>query len=440
MAASVFESPLFAQLFPTGDVGRLFTDSAEIRAMMLVEGALAKVQGGQGIIPELSAAAISRAAMEIQIDPGALAEATGQNGVCVPAFVAAFRTEMSAPEHAQFLHWGTTSQDIIDTGLMLRLRQALALFERDLRALLTRLGTLATAHADTVMAARTFGQHATVTSFGAVVAGWGAPLLSCLQGLEGLRAQHLIVSLSGAAGTASALGENADRTRAELADALGLADPGRCWHTDRAPVLALLDWMVQLSQALGKMGADLSDLAQTGINEVAFGGAGASSTLPQKQNPVGPNTLEALARITAAQRAMIPGVHRHQRDGAAWFGEWMVVPQVVLGCASALCIADKTVAGLTPLPDQMRAALTGQDLIHAEAISFALAAHMTRPEAQTAVKAMCREAMQTGASLGDLLARDYPDLDSAGLVDPDRQMGNAPATARAFGAAVRHVS
>ena len=119
MAASVFDSPLFSRLFPAGEVGKLFTDSAELRAMLLVEGALAKAQGALGVIPETAAAYIHRAAMEVQIDQAGLAEPTGQNGVSVPGLVAAFRAAMQAPEHAQYVHWGATSQDIIDTGLML---------------------------------------------------------------------------------------------------------------------------------------------------------------------------------------------------------------------------------------------------------------------------------------------------------------------------------
>ena len=127
MAASVFDSALFARLFPTGEMGRLFTDTAEIRAMLLVEGTLAKVQGEAGIIPTDSAAFIHRASLEHQIDPGGLALATGQNGVAIPALLAAFRKVMEAPDHAQYVHWGATSQDITDTALMLRLRQALSL-------------------------------------------------------------------------------------------------------------------------------------------------------------------------------------------------------------------------------------------------------------------------------------------------------------------------
>ena len=148
MTASVFDSPLYARLFATGETGRLFSDTAALRAMLLVEGALAKAQGNLGMIPETSAAAIQRATLEIQIDPGALAASTGENGVCVPGLIAAFRKEMQAPEHAQYLHWGATSQDIIDTGLMLRLRQALALAETDLREVLAAFADMADRFAD----------------------------------------------------------------------------------------------------------------------------------------------------------------------------------------------------------------------------------------------------------------------------------------------------
>ena len=274
MAGSVFTSALYGDLFSTADVGRLFTDSAELRAMLLVEGTLAQVQGSLGIIPADSAAAIRRASLEIQLDPGALRKPTGQNGVSVPGLVAAFRSEMQAPEHAQFVHWGATSQDIIDTGLMLRLRQALVLVEADLRDWVQTLATLAETHAHTPMPARTYGQHATPTSFGAVVASWGQPVLDLLNEMETLRASCLFVSLSGAAGTSSALGATAPQQRADLATALGLGDPERSWHTDRTPVLRIADWMTRVTLALAKLGEDTTELVQTGIAELELGGAG----------------------------------------------------------------------------------------------------------------------------------------------------------------------
>ena len=164
MAGSVHDQAHLAGLFDAGEVARLFSATAEVRAMMVVEGALAKAQGAAGVIPEVSAAAIHRASHELQIDPGALAATTARNGVSVPALVAAFRDAMQAPEHAQYLHWGATSQDIIDTGLMLRLRQAAALIGEDVSAALAAHAALAEAHAGTPMAGRTYAQQATPTS------------------------------------------------------------------------------------------------------------------------------------------------------------------------------------------------------------------------------------------------------------------------------------
>lgn len=435
MAASVFDSPLYARLFPSGEVGRLFTDTAELRAMLLVEGALARAQGAMGIIPETAAAFIHRAAMELQIDPAGLATPTGQNGVSVPGLVAAFRKAMEAPEHAQFVHWGATSQDIIDTGLMLRLSRMLDLQEAALRDLLAGLGQLADDHAATPMAARTYGQHATPTSFGATVAHWGAPLLDLLEGLPGLRASSLWVSLSGAAGTAAALGADAARLRAELAKALGLQDPARSWHSDRGPILRLADWQTRLALALGKMAEDLLILTQTGIGEVSLGAAGASSTMPQKQNPVLPSAMAATSRHGAGLNATLQGaaLHRLDRDGGAWFTEWLTLPQLCLATTATLLHGQTLAHSLQPVPDAMLAALgAGQNLIHAEALSFALADHLPRPAAQAAIKALCRKAAETGGDLADLAQADYPDLDLASVFDPAQQMGHAPADARAF--------
>lgn len=440
MAGSPFDSALYGKLFDPGETGRLFSDTAEVRAMLLTEGALARAQGALGVIPETAAAAIHRAAMEVQLDPAAMAGATGGNGVSVPALVAAFREAMQAPEHAQFVHWGATSQDIMDTALMLRLRQALTLIEADLRGVLVALTALAETHADLPMPARTYGQHATPTSFGAVAAAWGAPLIGLIEEIPVLRDQCLVVSLSGAAGTSAALGPKAAETRAALAQALGLANPERTWHTDRAPILRLADWMLRSALALGKMGEDATELVQSGIGEIRLGGAGASSTMPQKQNPVGPSVLVALARHGAALMAALHGaaVGRHQRDGAAWFTEWLTLPQIVLGAATAARTARALAEGLAPRPAAMSAALGGSGgLILAEALSFALAGQMPRPKAQAEVKRLCREAQDTGEPLSGLVARDHPALDATALFDPARQMGEAPAEARRFAARSR---
>ena len=439
MPASPLDSAIYRDLLGDAEVARLFSDTAEVRAMLLVEGALAEVQGELGLIPETAARAIHRAAMELQIDPSALAAETGRNAVPVPALVEAFRAEMKAPEHAQFVHWGATSQDIMDTALVLRLRRVLEIAEARLDATLAGLAALAETHAELPMAARTYGQAATPTSFGAIAAGWGAPLLQLKADLAALRPRVLVVSLGGAAGTLAAMGARGPEVRARLAGRLDLGDPGASWHADRDRMAALAGWLTRATAAPGKMGEDLTLMSQTGIGEVALGQGGGSSTMPQKENPVLPSLLVAIARTMAGLNGVMQGaaLHRQSRDGAAWISEWLTLPQMCCLAGRSLSVAGELAATIRPLPGRLAATLDdGTGLIHAEALTFALAARMPRPEAQAAVKALCREAAATGASLRALAERDHPG-DWAAVFDPARQLGAAPAEARAFAARVR---
>ncbi|AYF03602.1 adenylosuccinate lyase family protein (plasmid) [Paracoccus yeei] len=431
MPASAADSAIYRSLFSDDATAALFTDSAEIRAMLLVEGALARVQGALGIIPETAAAFIDRASREVQIDPAALGAETATNGVPVPALVAAFRKAMNAPDHAQYLHWGATSQDIMETGLALRLRRVTQIWDERLGDLIAALGRLARRHAALSMAARTYGQAATPTSFGAVVAGWGHPLIRHRARLAEVRAGLATVSLGGAAGTLSAMGPQGPEVRAGLAQALDLADPGHSWHAERDRMGAFGAWMAGLAASLGKMGEDLILMTQTGINEIRLKGAGGSSTMPQKQNPVAPSVLVALARQAVALAGAIQGagLHRQQRDGAAWFVEWLTLPQLCISAGRAIALAQDLAGAISPDAQAMAANLdNGSGLIHAEAFTFALARHMPRPEAQSRIKALCKEAGATGAALPVLVARDFPDLDLAAADG----LGTAPDEARAF--------
>lgn len=432
MPAAPADSALYRQLLGDDETAALFTDSAEIRAMLLVEGALARVQGAAGMIPAGAAAAIDRTSREAQIDPSALAASTAANGVPVPGLLAAFRKEIGDPEAAQYLHWGATSQDIADTGLALRLRRVVALWDGRLAALVAALGRLAAEHAELPMAARTYGQAATPTAFGAVVAGWGRPLIRHRARLAAVGADLAVVSLGGAAGTLSAMGAGGPSIRAALAQALDLRDPGASWHAERDRIAAFAGWMAGVTGSLAKMGEDLILLTQTGIGEVAISGAGGSSTMPQKQNPVGPSVLVALARQVAALDTAMQGAlaHRQNRDGAAWFTEWLVLPQMCISTGRALALAADLAGRIAPDPAAMARGLAADaGTIEAEALSFALARITPRPAAQERIKALCAEALATGTPLAALAARDWPDLDfhPAGL-------GTAPAEARAFAA------
>lgn len=441
MPASPLDSALYRQLFGDDEAARLFSDAAEVRAMLLVEGMLARAQGRLGLIPEVSAAFIDRAAREVQIDPAGLAAETGVNGVPVPALVAAFRKAMEAPQHAAYLHWGATSQDIQDTALALRLRQCLALCETRLVRTIAALGALADRTAEMPMAARTYGQYATPTSFGAVVAGWGWPLLRHLDRLRALRPQVLTVTLSGAAGTLNAMGPQGPAVRAALAEDLGLADPGHSRHATRDGMQDLAGWFTQVAVSLGKMGEDLLLLTQSGVEEIGLGGGGSSSTMPQKQNPVGPSVLVALARMAVALNGALQGagLHRQQRDGAAWFTEWLALPQLAIGTARGLALAADLSPRIAPDPQAMRAPLDGLGLIHAEALTFLLAETLPRPEAQAAVKALAARARATGTPLPDLAEAAHPGLGLAARLRPEMQLGVAPDEAHTFAAAAKGV-
>ena len=249
-----------------------------------------------------------------------------------------------------------------------------------------------------------------------------------------LRASSLFVSLSGAAGTGSALGAHVAETRAGLAGALGLGDPGRSWHTDRGPILRIADWQGQVTAALAHMGQTLIGLTTSEVAEITLGAAGGSSTMPQKQNPVGPSAMVALGHQFTGLRAGLQNAaaHQHQRDGVAWFAEWMVVPQLALSLAAALQHAKVLSKGIAPQPLQMHATLESNlGLIHAEALSFALAEMMPRPEAQAKAKALCLEARDKRVPLQRLAQADYPDLADV-VFDPAQGMGQAAHDALTF--------
>ncbi len=437
MPAAAADSAIYRALLGDDATAALFSDSAEIRAMLLVEGALARVQGALGLIPAEAAAYIDRASQEVLIDPAALAAETARDGVPVPALLAAFRSQAPAPALMQWLHWGATSQDIMDTALALRLRRVFAIWNGRLGVLAGVLADLADAHAGLPMAARTYGQLATPTTFGAQVAGWGRPLLRHQDRLAAVQGDVLRVSLAGAAGTLSAMGPQGPQVRAALAAALGLADPAAGWHSERDGIAALGHWMAGLAATLGKLGEDLILLTQGGLGEVRLSGTGGSSTMPQKHNPVGPSTLVALARQVIGLSATLTGagLHRQGRDGAAWFTEWLTLPQMCIATGRALALAEEVARGITPDPQAMdRVMRSDGGTIHAEALTFALAARMPRPEAEAAVKALCARALQGEGDLRALAARDWPDLAVASGA------GEATAEARAFAVLARSLA
>jgi len=196
--------------------------------------------------------------------------------------------------------------------------------------------------------------------------------------------------------------------------------------------------MARVTSTLGAMGQSLIGLSASDLKEVRFDAAGASSTMPQKQNPVAASSLVALSgRMAGLTSSLhIAAQHQHQRDGAAWFTEWMVLPEIMLTGASALDLGKNLSTQITPNLEHMDVALSGLGLIHAEALSFALTEHMPRPDAQDATKALCAQAQDTGLPLSQVARDAYPDIDPK-TFEPRHQMGDSTAAAHRFAALVK---
>ncbi len=429
MSFSPFDSAIYRDLLTDPEVSALFTDSAEVRAMLLFEGALARVQGELGVIPADSAGLIQRSSMEVQLDPSGLAAGTAKSGVSAPAMVEGFRKAMEAPEHARFVHWGATSQDVIDTALVLRLRQFLRIVESRLTELDEAFTVLARKNRDVVMAARTRGQIATPTTLGAKIAVWVAPLRRHLVRLEQLKPRLLCVSLAGASGNYAALGDDGPKVEAALAEALKLGVADVPWHSARDNMVELASLLALISGTLGKIGKDIAQLVQSEVAEISTGAGGASSTMPHKQNPVAAEVLQSLAMnnanlVSQMHQAML---HAQERDGAIWTLEWMALPQICIGTATALRHAQNLADNLKPNIAKMRANIDATNgLMMAEAAMFALSAHMPRPEAQALVKNLCSVSVAEGRHLKDVMAENSEvGVDWDAVFDPANYTGLA---------------
>ncbi len=462
MTVSLFDSELYGDLFSDREIVALLDDRARLRAMLEVEAALARVQGRLGVIPAAAATRIAEVAESLELDPAALASGTASAGVPVPALVASLSAAVGGKAGA-YVHWGATSQDIMDSGLVLRLRAVLDALDGRLAGAIETLAALAQEHRGTVMAARTRSQQALPTTFGLKAAGWLLPQARHRERLAQLRPRLLVVQFGGAAGTLAALGTALGTARGEdgvevmeaLATELGLAIPPAPWHSQRDGIAELAAWFALVTGSLGKIGEDLVLLAQSEVGEVTPrggpgggpgggpeggpgggpeggpGGGGGSSTLPQKTNPVAAEALVTLARFNAGLLAPATEalLQAQERGGAAWPLEWLTLPQMAAATGAALRLAAAAFDGLAVDTARMAANLEASNgLILAEAASFALAAHMPRPEAQALVQAACAEATESGRHLMDVLAEmSEAPLDWAGLKDPAGYLGAADA-------------
>lgn len=394
LTISPFDSALYHSLLSDQEAGRYLGDKAQIRAMLLVEAQLALAQADCGLIPEDAAQAIAKAAADINLPAADLAADTGSAGVPVPALVQALKNVLPK-EYARWVHFGATSQDIVDTALVLNCRELLKLYEARLSQVIKQLLALATTHRNTLTAGRTRTQQAVPMSFGLKVANWLAPLLRQQERLNELKPRLLKLQLAGAVGTLSAMQDKAVAISANLAQRLNLS-VGHNWHTQRDSVAELANWLALTTGLLGKMGQDWLLLGQTEVGELTFSNGGGSSTMPQKCNPVSAELLVTLARHNAGQLGQIHQamLHEHERSGSAWTLEWLVLPTMLMATAVALHHSSDALAHIKVNSEKMQANLgLYNGVIYAEAATFALAESMPRDQASALVKTACQQAL-----------------------------------------------
>ena len=433
MTSDPFWAPSYGELFASADVRELLADDQRIAAMVQTEVALARANARCGVIPNAAAAAIESALVDFNPDRTRLGRGAEAAGVPVPELVAQLREAVGGVE-ADYVHWGATSQDVIDTALVLVLRDVLERLDSQTAVLIEVLGGLARRHRKTVMLARTRLQQAVPTTFGLKVAGWRQPILRNRARLAHLRPRLLAVQLGAAAGTLAPWGAGGTEVREALAHELGLGVPPLPWHTQRDGLVELAGWLSLMTGALGTMGLDVGLLAQSEVAEVAETsepGYGGSSTLPQKRNPVRSEVLVALARHNAnALGAMHQAqLHEGERSGAAWSLEWLTLPGMILAVSGALVQAQRLAADLAVDVLRMRRNLEATDgLCMAEAATFALAEHMPRAQAQALVVEACRAALASGEGLIAVLKRqtDAP-VHWRTVEDPEQYLGSAVA-------------
>jgi 3-carboxy-cis,cis-muconate cycloisomerase len=398
---------------------------AWVQAMLDAEAALAAAEARAGLIPAEAAKAIAAACRADGFDAEALAREGRASGNPVVPLVREL-TERVEGDAAGYVHWGATSQDVLDTAAMLVARRALEPIVADLDAVAAACAELAEAHRSTPMAARTLMQQALPTTFGFKAAGW---LVAVMEARGALAALELPVELAGAAGTLASLGDNGLAVVRGLAEELGLAEPALPWHTNRIGVAGLGATLAIGAGAVEKIALDVVLMAQTEVGELAElagDGRGGSSTMPHKRNPVGSIRARACAsRVRGAAGILLEGMAgEHERAAGAWHAEWGALCDALAFAGGAAASVREALDGVEVRPDRMRENLArGGDLLLAESATMALAGRMGRAEAKRVVE----EAIGAGGSLREGLAGHLSEEELDRALDPARYLGSAEA-------------
>jgi 3-carboxy-cis,cis-muconate cycloisomerase len=367
----------FAPIFVPAALREAVSDESWYAAMLDAERALARAESSVGAIPPDAAATIEECCDLDRFDLAALSAEGRAVGNPAEPLVRALREQ--AGEAGTYVHFGATSQDVVDTAAMLVTRTAGALIADELAGAATAAAQLAADHRSTQMAARTLLQQAVPTTFGARAAGWLVGLVDARAALLGVT---LHAQLGGAAGTLAPLGDRGVQVLGAFARELGLAEPVVPWHARRAQLATVGGALQQVASACDKIGVDIVLLSQTEIGEVSEAAGGGSSTMPHKRNPVGAVLARACARLVHANAAVLTdGEHEHERAAGAWQAEWTALSEALAHAGGAAAAARTALTGLEVHPDRMRANMTADVYSERDRLGLQDAAYLGSAEA-----------------------------------------------------------
>jgi 3-carboxy-cis,cis-muconate cycloisomerase len=430
---------LLDPLFTTDQAREIFSDRGRLQGMLDFEAALARALALAGVAPSVVAPAIQAHCKAELFTSDMLAREAGLAGNLAIPLVKALTAAVAKSDEkaAGFVHWGATSQDAIDTGLILQLSGAFDLISRQLGDLSEALAQVTEEHRTTLLAGRTWLQQASPTTFGFKAAGWLDAVNRDRARVVATRKQVLVLQFGGAVGTLAALGEQGPAVARALAEELKLELPSVPWHTHRDRFAVVATTLGLLVGTLGKIARDVSLMAQTEVGEAlerAAPGKGGSSTLPHKRNPVGSAVVLAAAiRVPALVSTMLAAlVQEHERGLGGWHAEWETLPEIFMLAAGALSHTIQIVNGLEVHEEKMAQNLEAtRGLILAEAVAIALAKHMGRMPAHHLIEQASRKALESSRTLRDVLAEDKQVRDHLStaeidkLLDPKNYIGSA---------------
>ena len=400
-------SQLFGDLYSTAEMRAIFSDKGTAERYLQVERALATVQADLGIIPAEAAAAINETAHLDKLDWQAWIAGVANAGV--PTIPMVRQIVAAVGKLGQWAHYGATTQDVMDTAVILQIRDALVMVERDLARVALALRKLARNHRDTVMVGRSQLQQALPITFGLKAAVWLSSIKRHQTRLQQVKERVLVGQFGGAVGTLASLGADGLAVQAALCQALGLADPVISWHAARDNLAEVVSFLGLVSATLAKIGFDIALLAQNEVGEVAEPGGpgrGGSSTMPQKRNPISAQRLLTSGRLIRQQVAtMLEGiVTDHERGTGIWTVEWVALPHSFLLISVALSEACTLLEGLQLFPERMAQNLAlSRGMLSSEAVMMALAPHIGRANAHHLVQEAVQVALDHDSELATVL-------------------------------------